>query len=254
MHLLQLFTALVLGTSLGCAAASEEFRPEANTCPQVITCGNPGLNGLPGRDGRDGAKGEKGDQGVGVRGQQGFPGKAGPPGPVGERGEAGVQGQKGEKGETPATDIFQQQIYALESRFQELHDECNNYKQAVLLQGMTVGQKTFISTHQHDTFANGRARCAKAGAALACPMNADENAAVQELAKRGAKFAFLNVNDLQTEGLFVYENGKALGYTNWKKGEPNNYGGNEDCVVIIPENAQWNDFNCEQRGLIICEF
>uniref|UniRef100_A0ACB8F7J1 Uncharacterized protein n=1 Tax=Sphaerodactylus townsendi TaxID=933632 RepID=A0ACB8F7J1_9SAUR len=202
--------------------------------------------------GAPGQKGEKGETpAVDMRGRPGFPGEAGS---AGRPGAMGDKGQKGEKGETPATDIFQRQIFYLESIFRELRDECNDYKQVVLLQGLTVGQKTFISTHQHDTFANGRARCAKAGAALACPKNADENAAVQELAKRGAKFAFLDVNYLQTEGHFVYENGKALEYTNWEKGEPNNYKGTEDCVVITPETAQWNDYSCEQKGLIICEF
>nr|XP_056705448.1 mannose-binding protein-like [Euleptes europaea] len=251
MHILQLFTALVVGTSLGCTAASEAS--EVNTCT-VMACGNPGLNGLPGRDGRDGAKGEKGDQGAGQKGQQGFPGKAGPPGLEGPMGTPGLVGHKGQKGETAATDTFQRQVQALENRFQALQAEFNSYKQAVLLQGLTVGQKTFISTHQHETFASGRARCAKAGAALPCPMNAAENAAVQELAKRGSKFAFLNINDIQTEGSFVCANGAAVRYTHWKKGEPNNYNGVEDCVIIIPENAQWNDFSCDQSGLIICEF
>lgn len=63
MYLLQFSTALMVGTLLGCAAASEATRPEANTCT-VMACGSPGLNGLPGRDGRDGVKGEKGDQGI----------------------------------------------------------------------------------------------------------------------------------------------------------------------------------------------
>ncbi|XP_048362589.1 mannose-binding protein-like [Sphaerodactylus townsendi] len=247
MYLLQFFTTLVVGTLLGCIAAFEASRPEANTCP-VVACA---ASGLPGRDGKDGMKGEKGDQGVGLKGQQGSPGKAGPPGPVGMK---GPRSEKGQKGETAAIDAVQSQVTALENKLQALQAEHNKYKKVVLLQGLTVGQKTFISTHQHDTFANGRARCAKAGAALACPKNADENAAVQELAKRGAKFAFLDVNYLQTEGHFVYENGKALEYTNWEKGEPNNYKGTEDCVVITPETAQWNDYSCEQKGLIICEF
>ncbi|XP_060097022.1 pulmonary surfactant-associated protein D-like [Heteronotia binoei] len=254
MYLLQFFMALVVGTSLGRAAASEASRPEANTCT-VMACGNPGLNGLPGRDGRDGAKGEKGDQGVGQKGQQGYPGKAGPPGEMGPMGIKGLPGEKGQKGETVGTDAFQKQVAALENKIQELQAEYNNYKNAVLLQGSTVGQKTFISTHQHDTFANGRARCTKAGGALACPKNAAENSALQEVAKKNSKFAFIDINDIQTEGRFVYANGaSSLSYTNWKSGEPNNYNGAEDCVIIVPENGLWNDLNCETKSLIVCEF
>ena len=31
----------------------------------------------------------------------------------------------------------------------------------------------------------------------------------------------------------------------WKDGEPNNFGGNENCVVI-DNNGEWNDAPCEQ--------
>ncbi|KAL8186819.1 UNVERIFIED_CONTAM: hypothetical protein K2H54_013660 [Gekko kuhli] len=193
MYLLQLFTALVMGTSLVCVAVSEPSSPETNTC-SMVACGIPGL---PGRDGRDGTKGEKGDQGVGLKGYQGSPGKAGPPGPLGMQ---GPRGEKGQKGERAATDAVQNQVTALENKLQALQAEVNKYKNVVLLQGITVGQKTFFSTRRHDTFANGRALCAKAGTTLACPKNAAENAAVHELTKRDSKFAFLDITDIQTEG------------------------------------------------------
>ncbi|XP_077206965.1 pulmonary surfactant-associated protein D-like [Paroedura picta] len=253
MHLLQLFMVLLVGTSLGRAAVSEASRPEVNTCT-VLACGSPGLNGLPGRDGRDGAKGEKGDQGVGPKGQQGFPGKAGPPGPAGPMGVQGRSGDKGQKGEAGATDTLRSQMAALETKFQALRTEFSNYKNVALLQGLTVGQKTFISTHRHDTYTNGKAQCEKAGGTLASPKNAAENSALQEVAKRDSKFAFLDVNDIQTEGRFVYANGAPVSYTNWKSGEPNNYNGVEDCVIILHENGLWNDYNCDTKSLIVCEF
>nr|XP_056706140.1 mannose-binding protein-like [Euleptes europaea] len=247
MYLLQLIAVLVVGTFLGCAAASEATRPEANTCP-VVACA---ASGLPGRDGRDGAKGEKGDQGVGLKGQQGFPGKAGPPGLVGMQGPTG---EKGQKGETAATDAVQYQVTALENKLQALQAELNKYKNVVLLQGLTVGKKTFFSTHKKDNFANGRALCAKAEAAMASPKNAAENSAVLELTKRDSKWAFLDINDMEREGTFVYANGVLVGYTNWNQGEPNNSDQSEDCATILAENAKWNDYNCAHTSLIICEF
>ncbi|XP_077206968.1 mannose-binding protein-like [Paroedura picta] len=247
MYLLQLFMALVVGTSLEDTIVSESSRPETNTCP-VMACGIPGL---PGRDGRDGNKGEKGDQGVGQKGQQGSPGKAGPLGPTGMQGSPGAKGQKGE---TAATDVVQKQVTALENRLQALQAEFNRYKNVVLLQGLTVGQKAFFSTHQHANFANGRALCAKAEAIMACPKNSAENAAVHELARRDSKIVFLDIADIQTEGRFKYANGELVSYTNWKAGEPNDSGGNEDCVTMYTENGQWNDYNCNEKALIICEF
>uniref|UniRef100_A0ACB8F805 Uncharacterized protein n=2 Tax=Sphaerodactylus townsendi TaxID=933632 RepID=A0ACB8F805_9SAUR len=166
----------------------------------------------------------------------------------------GVRGPRGQKGEPADTDDVQSQVAALENTLQALRAEFDNYKQVVLLQGLTAGQKTFISTHQHDTFTNGKARCAKAGGALACPMDADENAAVLALARRESKFAFLNMNYIPTQNHLVYENGEPVRYTNWKNSEPQKNGSRKDCVAVVPENAEWDNYSCDQRGLIICEF
>ncbi|XP_060130980.1 mannose-binding protein isoform X2 [Zootoca vivipara] len=211
---LQIFITLMLGTSPALTTASE-----TNTCT-VMACGNPGIPGLPGRDGKDGAKGEKGDQGVQVRGQQGFPGKAGPPGLPGI---AGPPGQKGQNGETAV----------------------------VMLQQVKVGEKFFVSIGEA-TFSNGKRLCENGGAALASPKNAAENAALAEIVKRNSKAVFLDINDIQTEGRFVYLNGAPLRYTNWKQGEPNNYGNKEDCVAVL-DDGLWNDLDCERKTLIVCE-
>ncbi|KAH0623433.1 hypothetical protein JD844_006181 [Phrynosoma platyrhinos] len=121
----------------------------------------------------------------------------------------------------------------------------------LLLQGaVSVGEKIFVSTGQH-TFSDGRDLCARAGGALASSRNAAENRALAEIVKKNSKFAFLGINDIQTEGKFVHLNGAPVGYTNWKQGEPNNLN-NEDCVVLL-ENQLWNDFPCEHKSLIICE-
>ncbi|MEO6904397.1 MAG: PKD domain-containing protein [Bacteroidia bacterium] len=42
---------------------------------------------------------------------------------------------------------------------------------------------------------------------------------------------------------FVWYDKSPLIYTNWNAGEPNNYGGNENCVQIFA-NGLWNDFPC----------
>ncbi|XP_072851150.2 mannose-binding protein C isoform X1 [Pogona vitticeps] len=248
MHLLRLYAALLLGTSLSLAAVSETSRFDSNTCT-VVACSTPGLNGLPGRDGKDGTKGEKGDPGVAVRGQQGPPGKAGPPGPHGIQGPTG---QKGQKGDTTAVDTIQRKVTALENTIQTLQADLSKNKKILMLQGaISVGQKTFVSTGKHDTFANGKTLCASAGAALATPRNVAENTALTEVMKRKSEHAFLDINDRQTEGKFVYSNGETVGYTNWAGGEPNN-DNNEDCV-ILNESSRWIDVPCHYKYLIICE-
>ncbi|XP_026570308.1 mannose-binding protein-like [Pseudonaja textilis] len=239
---------LFLGASLILAAAPETRSSDPNSCP-VLACGNPGIAGLPGRDGRDGAKGEKGDTGLQVKGQPGFPGKAGPAGP---KGNTGAPGQKGQKGEMSAVDTVQRQVAALEKTVQTLQAEVRkSQKIFAMLGATTVGGKTFVFTGQTHNFASGKALCSNAGGALAVAMNVAENTALAAMAKRNGKQIYLGMSDLQTEGQFVYLNGQAVRYTNWKRSEPNNLN-NEDCVVLIPDTL-WNDISCDHQTHIVCE-
>uniref|UniRef100_A0A8C6VP01 C-type lectin domain-containing protein n=1 Tax=Naja naja TaxID=35670 RepID=A0A8C6VP01_NAJNA len=249
MFVLQPFHTLLLllGASLVLAAAPETRSSDTNSCT-VLTCSNPTLSGLPGRDGRDGAKGEKGDTGLQVKGQPGFPGKAGPAGP---KGNTGAPGQKGQKGEMSAVDTVQRQVAALEKMVQTLQAEVSKSQKSSQCRVTKVGRKTFISTGQSHNFANGKALCSNAGGALAVATNVAENKALTGMAKWNGKHIYLGINDLQTEGKFVYLNGQAVGYTNWKSSEPNNLD-NEDCVVLLTDSL-WNDIDCDHQTLIICE-
>eukprot|EP01084_Bolivina_argentea_P156101 272037_1 len=45
---------------------------------------------------------------------------------------------------------------------------------------------------------------------------------------------------------------KSVEFANWRKGEPNNEGGDQDCTEIYP-NGLWNDENCEKGRAFICQ-
>lgn len=58
---------------------------------------------------------------------------------------------------------------------------------------------------------------------------------------------WIGLNDEAVEGAFVWYDQSPVTYTNWAPGEPNNSGGNEDCVQIYPTGSNpgmWNDLNC----------
>lgn len=47
-----------------------------------------------------------------------------------------------------------------------------------------------------------------------------------------------------------------MSYTNWYSGQPDNYGGNEDCVQIVRNESPpygWNDNECSVTMPFICE-
>ncbi|XP_025020909.1 mannose-binding protein-like, partial [Python bivittatus] len=152
-----------------------------------------------------------------------------------------------------AVDTVQRQVAALEKTVQTLQAELSRSRKIFTMMGVTtVGGKTFVSTGWSDTFGNGRIFCNSAGGALAAPKSAAENAALTAMVKRNDKHIILSINDLQTEGRFVYLNGETLRYTNWKSEEPNDLKG-EDCVVLQVDGL-WNDISCNHKALIICEF
>ncbi|XP_075203423.1 mannose-binding protein A-like [Anomaloglossus baeobatrachus] len=238
-----------------------------------------GLPGLNGRDGRDGMHGLKGDQGPpgepgipGERGNFGPPGKEGPRGNVGSNGLPGHKGEKGDKGEKGAQgqpgpkgencdncaqpDILrniQNKILSLEAQLNQLKLSVSARTKALLFdRGAITGQKTFVTSGKELTYNESKALCLKAGGQIATPRNAEENNAVLEITQYYNRLPYLGITDIETEGTFRYPDGKSITYTNWKAGEPNQQG-DEDCVEMRL-NGKWNDIQCQDKRLHICEF
>ena len=58
--------------------------------------------------------------------------------------------------------------------------------------------------------------------------------------------AWIGISDSASEGDYVFaDGGGSVTYTNWGNNEPNNFGGNEDCVdTNLNSVGFWNDSNC----------
>ena len=69
---------------------------------------------------------------------------------------------------------------------------------------------------------------------------------------RGQHF-WIGLNDKRVEGIFEWSDGSPATYTAWNRGEPNNWGGNEDCAEIAAERLRWNDNNCRHAVYFICK-
>ena len=57
---------------------------------------------------------------------------------------------------------------------------------------------------------------------------------------------WIGLTDSADEGHYIWQHSsKPLSWSNWKSGEPNNLGGDEDCVALLKRhNWLWNDFPC----------
>ena len=46
-----------------------------------------------------------------------------------------------------------------------------------------------------------------------------------------------------------------MNYTNWHFGQPNNIGGNQDCMALLKYNNkyEWGDENCNDKHSFFCE-
>uniref|UniRef100_H0VVN5 Mannan-binding protein n=1 Tax=Cavia porcellus TaxID=10141 RepID=H0VVN5_CAVPO len=229
---------LLLCVVRDCCSEVKACEDAQKTC-SVVVCG---------RDGRDGPKGEKGDPGQGLRGLQGPPGKLGPPGKTGGSGPSGSKGQKGERGDSS---VAESKLANLEREIRTLKSELNSIRK---LQGFSLGKKSgkkfYVTNGEKMSFAKVKGLCAELGGTVATPRNAEENKAVQEVAKDNV---FLGITDEVTEGQFMYVTGGRLAYSNWKKDEPNDYGTGEDCVILKTDGT-WNDITCTAAFLAVCEF
>uniref|UniRef100_A0A3B1IF65 C-type lectin domain-containing protein n=1 Tax=Astyanax mexicanus TaxID=7994 RepID=A0A3B1IF65_ASTMX len=118
---------------------------------------------------------------------------------------------------------------------------------------VNVGHKFFVSDGETKTISEGGRICQKAGGKLALPRNEEENQKLSgALRAFGSAYMFIGANDQVNEGQFVDTEGRNLDYLKWNTGEPNSYGGNEDCIVINT-NGFWLDTSCEKSFLIACE-
>ena len=65
---------------------------------------------------------------------------------------------------------------------------------------------------------------------------------------------WIGIHDRFEEGSWVYLSSSAsIPYTNWNSDEPNNHGGDEDCVVLGESHDGWHAWNCDWGAHFICE-
>jgi hypothetical protein len=103
-------------------------------------------------------------------------------------------------------------------------------------------------------WADARAHCQAAGADLVVVGDAAEDAWVraQALAHGFWADAWLGLADLDVEGTFAWVDGSPVSFWGFAPGEPNDWGGNEDCTEMYL-GGWWNDLDCNGLLGVVCE-
>lgn len=104
------------------------------------------------------------------------------------------------------------------------------------------------------SWAAAREDCLARGGDLVSAGDAASWAAVRDAALTVLWQPFwIGLNDRGDEGSFVWSDGRAVRYTAWSRGEPNDAGRNEDCVQATPwTGGLWNDLDCRRELAYLC--
>ncbi len=113
------------------------------------------------------------------------------------------------------------------------------------------GSRYYCSAENNHTWLEARDLAIAAGGHLAVVCSAAEN----EFLRSGLlnHEAWIGFSDYTDEGNFKWADGSDCSYTNWREGEPNNFGGDEDFTRILKETGQWTDRNAHYETEFIME-
>ncbi|XP_038047075.1 CD209 antigen-like protein 2 [Patiria miniata] len=104
---------------------------------------------------------------------------------------------------------------------------------------------------------DGAAYCDRLGGELLVIETWEENKFIQGIVKnQNKRFTWLGCSDRDSEGqwLCYKDSASSLPFENWSTKEPNNRGGDDDCMSFYMENGKWSDSKCySDKVYTVCE-
>uniref|UniRef100_A0A3B1IJN8 C-type lectin domain-containing protein n=1 Tax=Astyanax mexicanus TaxID=7994 RepID=A0A3B1IJN8_ASTMX len=113
----------------------------------------------------------------------------------------------------------------------------------------------FFSTEQK-TWSDARKDCRERGADLVIINSEEEQKFLIDQEKQKNDF-WIGLTDQYTESVWKWVDGQKLTHEFWKRNEPNNAGGQEDCAAFSAPGESflqaWNDLPCSETENWVCE-
>ncbi|XP_048841622.1 C-type lectin domain family 11 member A [Brienomyrus brachyistius] len=127
--------------------------------------------------------------------------------------------------------------------------------------GRRVGHKCFLVYRSYETYAGASRNCQERGGRMAMPRDRKEQEALADYTRGffhpGNWPIWLGINDLRSEGLYLFEDNTRVTYFQWRKhylsSQPDG-GKRENCVAISSDDGDWWDNYCDRRMFYLCEF
>ncbi|XP_059897052.1 C-type lectin domain family 11 member A isoform X2 [Gadus macrocephalus] len=127
--------------------------------------------------------------------------------------------------------------------------------------GRRVGYKCYLVYRNFEDYAGASRKCMERGGRLAMPRDRREQEAVADYVKAfyqtGNWPVWLGVNDLLSEGMYLFDDGTRVSYFQWRKhflsSQPDG-GRRENCVAMSSDDGDWWDHYCDRNMGYLCEF
>uniref|UniRef100_A0A8C1B421 Si:ch73-343l4.8 n=1 Tax=Cyprinus carpio carpio TaxID=630221 RepID=A0A8C1B421_CYPCA len=115
------------------------------------------------------------------------------------------------------------------------------------------GPVCFFMSTELKSWSDSRKYCRDRGADLVIINTEEKQRFISSLV---SERVWIGLSDRKQEGIMKWVDNSPLKQGFWLNGEPNNQGGNEDCIELMPSNPvlnNWNDLQCSVKRKGFCE-
>nr|XP_057927337.1 C-type lectin domain family 11 member A isoform X2 [Doryrhamphus excisus] len=127
--------------------------------------------------------------------------------------------------------------------------------------GLRVGYKCYLVYNSYEHYAGASRKCLERGGRMAMPRDRREQEALAGYVKSffhpGNWPVWLGINDLSSEGRYIFDDGTQVSYFQWRRhflsSQPDG-GKRENCVAMSSDDGDWWDHYCDRAMNYLCEF